>query len=208
MNTKIIKQAGMSVFALGVMFALSSCASKPSPWSQQDSPWENQQNAEQAEQAVSISDMVVQEQSPYENESSGIAEPIGPVGGAFEEPVMAEPVMEESMPMESEAVMEAEPEPMMAAVGGDINSQPPEYFAVQVVASSNMENLQAFASRHQFLEEWVAQTSVDGKTWFILLQGVYPTMEEAASALAQVSQSLDTSPWIRSVGSLQSVIVQ
>lgn len=211
MNTKIIKQAGMSVLALGVIFALGACASKPSPWSQQASPWDNRQGSEQ--EIVAADQMEAEPQSPFSSdaemtESSGIAEPVA------EEPIMEEPVDTEAEAMamaepEPEPMME-EPEPMMAAtvVGGDLNSQPPEYFAVQVVASSNMENLNAFAQRNQLSDEWVAETSVNGKTWFVLLQGVYPTMSEAKAALEQVSATLDTSPWVRSVGSLQSVMIQ
>ena len=123
----------------------------------------------------------------------------------MEEPVMEEAVMEEPMAAEAEAMAE----PMMeSAVGGDINSQPPGHFAVQVVASSNIKNLKAFAQRNQISDEWVAETSVDGKTWFVLLQGVYPTISEAKEALEQASITLDTSPWVRSVGSLQAVMIQ
>jgi len=212
LNTKIIKQVGMSVLALGVIFALGACSSKPSPWSQQASPWDNRQGSEQE---VAADQMEAEPQSPFSSdaemtESSGIAEPVA------EEAIMEEPVATEAEEMamaelepEPEPMME-EPEPMMEAtvVGGDLNSQPPGHFAVQVVASSNMENLKAFAQRNQLSDEWVAETSVNGKTWFVLLQGVYPTMSEAKAALEQVSATLDTSPWVRSVGSLQSVMIQ
>ena len=213
MNTKIIKQAGMSVLALGVIFALGACASKPSPWSQQASPWDNRQDSEQ--EVVAADQMEAEPQSPFSSdaemvESSGIAEPVA------EEAIMEEPVGTEAE-VEAMAMAEPEPEPMMeepepmmaeTVVGGDLNSQPPGYFAVQVVASSNMENLKAFAQRNQLSDEWVAETSVNGKTWFVLLQGVYPTMSEAKAALEQASATLDTSPWVRSVGSLQAVMIQ
>lgn len=214
MNTKTIKQTGMSVLALSVVLALGACSSKPSPWSQQASPWEDRQGAE--EEVMSAEDMAAEEQSPFVDdaasaESSGIAEPVADemayAEPMAEEPAMEEPVMEESVMMEEEPV---EAEPVMAAsvTGGSIASQPAEYFALQVVASSNMENLKAFASMNQFSEEWVAETSVDGKTWYVLLQGVYPTNEEAKAALEQVSLTLETSPWIRSIGSLQAVMIQ
>ena len=200
----------MSVLALGVVFALGACSSKPSPWSQQASPWDNRQSSEQEVATVDEMATESESQSPFVNdaettESSGIAEPEGAV---FEEPMMEEPMMEEPVDAESEAMVEQEPMMEASMVGGDINSQPPGHFAVQVVASSNMGNLNAFAKRHQISDEWVAETNVNGKTWFVLLQGVYPTMSEAKAALEQVSVSLDTSPWVRSVGSLQAVIIQ
>lgn len=204
MNTKIIKQAGMSVLALGVVFALGACASKPSPWSQQASPWDSR---EVTQEEVPMDEMAA-DQSPFVDdaaslESSGIAGPMDE-GMPMEEPMMDESMMEES------AGMEAEPEPVMASafIGGSINSQPPGYYALQVVASSSMENLRAFSTRHQISDQWVAETSVNGKTWFVLLQGIYPTMNEAKDALMQVSPNIETIPWIRSVGSLQAVMMQ
>ena len=195
----------MSVLALGVVFALGACSSKPSPWSQQASPWESQ---EKMEEAAPVDEAATVEQSPFTDdasaaESSGIAEPMT----VEEMAVMEEPVMEEAA-VEAEPVMEEEPVMEQAVAGGSIGSQPAGHYAVQVVASSNMENLKAFAGRHQISDELVAETSVDGKTWFVLLQGVYPTMDEAKAALEQVGDSLETSPWIRSIGSLQAAMIQ
>jgi septal ring-binding cell division protein DamX len=207
LNTKTIKQTGISILALAVVLALGACSSKPSPWSQQSSPWDNQSGVEEA--TPSSNEVGFTEKNPYEDVVvMPIAEPIGPAGDAIAEPVMEvammeEPIMEAAVTMETEAV--AEPVILM---GGDISAQPAEYFAVQVVASSNMENLQAFVNLHHFSAEWIAETSVDGKTWFVLLQGVYATMDEASMALQQVSVNLDTSPWVRSVGSLQAVMIQ
>jgi DamX protein len=209
LNTKIIKHAGMSVLALGIVFALGACSSKPSPWSQQASPWDNRQDSQAEAEPLEIAE---EEQSPFVNdaaevESSGIEEPVGlEEGAAFEEPepVAEEPMMEEAMAEEAEMVAE----PVASGIGGDINSQPPGHYALQVVASSNMGNLKAFAERHQISDEWVAETTVNGKVWFVLLQGIYPTMDEAKVALEQASAGLDTSPWVRSVGSLQAVMIQ
>ena len=201
----------MSVLALGVVLTLGACSSKPSPWSQQESPWDNRQAAE--EEVVMAEDMAAEDQAPFmaddpeSAESSGIAEPVDMQADdeMMAEPVMDEPVMEESMEMDEEV---AEPEMEAAMTGGDISSQPAEYFALQVVASSNMDNLKAFASSNQFSDEWVAETMVDGKTWYVLLQGVYASKAEADAALENVSLSLDTSPWVRSIGSLQAVMIK
>jgi DamX protein len=152
-----------------------------------------------------------EEQSPFVdqaamNESMAV-EPIEPMGGAMDEPV-------EPLPMQPTEITEPEPmaamaeEPMMSAgMAGDIRSQPPGYFAVQLVASSSMKNLMAFTQRYNLPDQWIAETNVNGKTWFVLLSGVYATREEANAALSDARARLDTGPWIRSVGSLQSVMV-
>ena len=91
---------------------------------------------------------------------------------------------------------------------GDLGSLPTNYFTVQLCASSSMENLRFFARQHGLSDQWTARTNVNGRTWYVLLLGVYPTRGEAASALAGVRSRLDTTPWIRSLGSLQSVLIQ
>jgi len=214
LNTKIIKQTGITALALGVIFTLGACSSKPSPWSQQSSPWDNREASQEEAEPLAVEDVAAAEaeQSPFVDdaamtESSGIEEPASlEDGAAIEEPVDEEPMMEEPMmeePIGAETVSVVE-----SGVSGDIPSQPPGHFALQVVASSNMGNLKAFADAHQFSDKWVAETTVNGKVWFVLLQGIYPTMDEAKQALEQVGAGLDTSPWIRSVGSLQAVMMQ
>ena len=195
---KVSKNLALVLLA-GVVVGLSACSSKPSPWTQQSSsPWSNRAEEMQApvEEAPIEAPMAMEEVEPVPMEAAMMVEE--------PEPVM-EPPMEEPMMMEPEMVAE---EPMMAAMAGDIRSQPPGYFAVQVCASSNMQNLMSFARKHQLPEQWTAETSVNGKVWYVLLQGVYPSKAEAEAALADVSARLDTKPWIRSVGSLQAVMMQ
>lgn len=212
LNTKIIKQAGFSVLALATLLALGACSSKPSPWSQQQSPWDSRAQETPVEEAQAEASPFVDEAAPAESAYAEPVEPVGPAGMAGMEEPMAEPAMEEAMPVEADAMAEPEPmveEPMMAAAasGGDINSQPPGHFAVQVVASSSMDNLKAFAKANEFSDQWTAQTNVNGTTWFVLLKGIYASKAEADAALSEV-QGLDTSPWIRTVGSLQAVMIQ
>ena len=184
------KNLGLILLATGVI-GLSACSSKPSPWTQQSSPWSSREG--EVQEPVEGGAMP-EEQSPFVDEAamndSMAAEPMGAMAGGaiYEEPV-------EPLPME----------PMMAA--GDIRSQPPGYFTVQLVASSSMKNLMAFVQRHNLSDQWIAETNVNGRTWFVLLSGVYASKNEAANALADARARLDTSPWIRTVGSLQAVMV-
>ncbi len=198
---KLSKKLGLILLVAGVV-GLAACSSKPSPWTQQSSPWAKGEAEAPAEEVQPMAD----EQSPFVDQA------------ATEESMSGAMVMEESIePLPMEPVEAVEPEPvesmaeepvMEAGAAGDIHSQPPGYYAVQLVASSNMKNLTAFTRRHNLSDQWVAETNVGGRTWFVLLSGVYATREEANAALADARAMLDTGPWIRTVGSLQSVMVQ
>ncbi len=86
-----------------------------------------------------------------------------------------------------------------------ISEQPAGMYAVQVVASSSMENLNVFIEQYNLSNRWIVETMVDGKKWFILMTGLYESKEEADAALAEL-QDLGTHPWIRTVGSVQIVM--
>jgi len=181
--------------------ALAACSSKPSPWSESSSPWEGR-----AEQNVEPEPLAVDDVEPVSMLESETIEPADFI--ASEEEAM---MMEGAAEMEPlEEPMGAEPmaeEPAAVAVGGGLAEQPAGMFAVQVVASSSMDQLTAFANANQLSDEWVAETIVDGKVWFVLISGVYATKSEAEQALEGL-QGLETQPWIRTVGSVQSAMSQ
>jgi len=178
--------------------ALSSCSSKPSPWSESSSPWETR-----SESAAEPEPLAIDEIEPVEVQEETI-EPVGFVAAednsamvesgesSIEEPPMDEPAME---PVVEETA------------GGGLAAQSASMYAVQVVASSSMDQLRFFANQNQLSDEWVAETVVDGRTWFVLMSGVYATKAEAEQALSSL-QALGTDPWIRTVGSVQAVMSQ
>jgi len=173
---------------------LAACSSKPSPWTESSSPWDNQAAQNVDPEAQTYDD--IQPVSPAE-------ETIDPIGYGAEE---------EFAPAGAEGYMltpevEAAEEPLMASSAGGLGMQPAGLYAVQVVASSSMDKLMLFASRHQLSDEWIAETTVDGRVWFVLMSGVYQTKSEAEQALMGL-QDLGTQPWIRTVGSVQSVMNQ
>jgi len=181
--------------------ALSGCSSKPSPWSESSSPWETR-----SESAAEPEPLAIDEIQPVEAQEETI-EPMGFVAeednsamiesgeSSIEEPPMDEPDMG---PVVEETA---------AVVGGGLAAQPASMYAVQVVASSSMDQLRFFANQNQLSDEWVAETVVDGRTWFVLMSGVYATKDEAEQALSGL-QALGTDPWIRTVGSVQAVMSQ
>ncbi len=180
---------------------LAACSSKPSPWSESSSPWEDR-----AEQGAEPEPLAIDQIEPAYQED----EPIEPVGlvATEESGVMLESgAMIEEEPMDAPMI---EPEPMIEepapmSVSGSLAEQPAGMFAVQVVASGSMDQLSLFAKQNQLSDEWVAETTVDGRVWFVLMSGVYGSKLEAEQALAGL-QELGTQPWIRTVGSVQAVM--
>ncbi len=115
----------------------------------------------------------------------------------------------ESEVMSSAAVENTEPSMSNGSVvmveNGGISQQPAGMYAVQVVASSSMDNLNIFIEQYSLSNRWIVETTVDGKKWFILMTGLYDSKEEADAALTEL-QDLGTHPWIRTVGSVQVVM--
>lgn len=187
---------------LASLYLLAGCSSDPSPWSQPASPW-GDKTAQDEEVAMDTApeqnafiEPVIQSDAAYT--------PIEPAGVAAIAPVEAEPIVPDVV---EEPVVAARPAKKgNLAAGGDIYSQPAGYFAVQVCASRTMKQLSTFAKRHNLSDQWTAQTTVRGETWYVLLEGVYATREEAREALSRVSGQVDTRPWIRTIGSLQAVM--
>ncbi len=177
---------------------LAACSSKPAPWAESSSPWDNRaEQGEQADAAETIdpaplfADEMVEPAGMMAMEQGAQAETVEPM---ILEP-MIEPVAEPAMVEESAPVV----------MSGSLAQQPANYYAVQVVASSTMKQLSDFARANQLSEDWVAETMVNGKTWYVLMLGVYPSKAEAEQAMLSV-QGLETQPWIRSVGSIQAVM--
>ncbi|RDH82288.1 MAG: hypothetical protein DIZ80_08285 [endosymbiont of Galathealinum brachiosum] len=202
--TLISKKILPITLVLAGTVALAACSSKPSPWSESSSPWDSraEQNAEPEPLAIDQIEPAYQEEETIEpvgfvaaEEDTAMVESEAVVEEPMEEP-MAEPELE---------IIEEEPEAV--AVSGSLAEQPAGMFAVQVVASSSMDQLNYFAQQNQLSDEWVAETTVDGKVWFVLMSGVYGSKAEAEQALESL-QGLETQPWIRTVGSVQAVMSQ
>lgn len=193
-NTKLLVLLGSVL--------LTACSSKPSPWAETSSPWGDSSQAEAVETA-GIPEAMDEGDVGAESMDAGMAneEPM--------EPMSAEAMPAESTMYQSETVIMEPAEPVLPESGivmsGNLMVQPANAFVVQVVASSTTKQLSDFARQHQLSDEWVAETTVNGKVWHVLLLGVYPDRAEAERALETV-RDLDTRPWIRTVGSLQAVM--
>jgi len=96
-----------------------------------------------------------------------------------------------------------EPAMEMDTAAGTLSGVPTDHYTIQVVASSTMENLNAFANINNLSTDLTAEVTVNDKTWHVLLVGTYATLSEAKTALADIKTKVDTEAWIRKVGSLQ-----
>ncbi len=199
LNTKTLQM----VLVLTGSVALAACSSKPAPWTDSSSPWENRAEESGVQPVVMDEEVVPVVEAPMMEPVVSMEEDVMPADAQAE--MIAEPVMMEEpvMMQESSPVVETVMEP--AVVSGSLASQPANYYAVQVVASSSLEQLKDFAKVNQLSDEWMAETSVNGKLWYVLMLGVYPSKVDAEQALVSV-QDLNTQPWIRTVGSVQSVM--
>lgn len=181
------------ISSLVALFTIAACASKPAPV--------NEVSAD--EPIVVASDETIE---PYEPPPAEYIEPYEPPAA---EPVMEEQITDMAMTEESSGIAPPDDEPMMmgdsmaAEPASSIAETPADYYGIQIVAASNMENLQAFATQHGISDQLSTKIVVDGKEWYVLLQGTYPTLEEAKAALDGLQGQYTTSPWIRRIDSLQ-----
>jgi septal ring-binding cell division protein DamX len=189
----------LSAFGLaGVIALLSGCASEPSPWTKQQSPWEQRrQGSVEAPAADQYKQDLAMEQTGGEVELSYQTEQVD----AYVAPAEMEPMAEESaMVMEPEPIVEA------GSAEQDIMNQPADYYTVQVIASVDVDRVYKFAEQNQLSIRYVVPTVRDGVTWHVLLLDVYPDYASAKLAMEEVAATISTQPWIRKVGSVQSLM--
>ncbi|MDP6376335.1 MAG: SPOR domain-containing protein [Pseudomonadales bacterium] len=93
------------------------------------------------------------------------------------------------------------PEPML------LTEIPGEFYAVQLVAFSTREVLEAYARRRNLTGMSAARVARDGELFYVLLLGIYETRARAESAIADIPPPFENlKVWIRSVASLQAAI--
>ncbi len=192
LKTSFIKMLGLT----GTMIMLSACASDPAPWTKKDSPWDSRRNAEVEAPAADAykSDLGMPGETTSEVDLSYQA---GNVESFAPEAAM------EPAPVEVEEPVVAE-EPV--ATGG-IMDYPANYYTVQLMASVDLDRVYRFAEQSNVSTQYVVATVRDGVTWHVLLLDVYPDYSSAVAAKDEIAPSLTTQPWVRSVGSIQKIML-
>jgi len=194
----------LSLFVAIISFCFLSC-SYSSLASAETTPAE--QSMLSSEQQDSSAMMPMQQQNMADNnneqtdmaESSGISPPVEDTSLPETMMPLAEQNDSTMAPTEEQASMPVS-DPVRYS---SISEIPADYYAVQVVATSSMRNLDAFANKYQLSNNLSTQIVVHGRTWNILLSGAYPTRDEAKAAVAEFAGRLSTSPWVRRVSTLQ-----
>ena len=87
---------------------------------------------------------------------------------------------------------------------------PDIFWAVQLVALSKKEALENYANQTQLVNLSGARIASKNQLLYVLLLGIYETKELAKQAVASLpeNQKKNLSPWIRSMGSLQTAMIQ
>lgn len=81
------------------------------------------------------------------------------------------------------------------------------YYTIQLIGSSNMNELKKFVETHQLQKDTkYHKIKRNGKDWFVVLYGKYPTREEAQRALNKMPSDVrKLKPWLRTYGSLHDL---
>lgn len=143
---------------------------------------------------------------PPVSQSSPPASPAVPSEGA-PVPAPAAPA-EPPSPPESARVPGAAPVPPVSAGAEWVRAQPADHFTLQLMAVKDEETARRFIERHH-LQDKAAYVRVqrDGKAFYAVFYGNYPSLLEARRAAKALPPKWDTpSPWIRSFKAVRAQI--
>ena len=188
----------LGVASIAVILTACSGTSEKTEWGEKTaSPWatggsiksgrDAYEESQVSDQAVAGDSVAADDQLAYD-----------PYAPAPAEPAMAAVVDEAPVVAESaQADMGAEQE---------IMNQPADYYTLQLMASVDIDRVYKFAERNQLSVRYVVPTVRDGVTWHVLLLDIYPDLSSAKIARDEMSGVLKTSPWIRTLGSIQKLM--
>lgn len=117
--------------------------------------------------------------------------------------------MEPMLPDTAEEIIDSEAEELSSAansVDREILAMPATYFTVQLFATVDIDRVYKFSEQNQISSRYVVPTVRDGIIWYVLLLDVYPDYSAAKVAMEDISPSLTTQPWVRSIGSIQKLM--
>jgi DamX protein len=141
---------------------------------------------------------------------------------ALSEPAVAAPVKEE--PPQQIQIQSAPPSPTpstSARAGRKADkravqrekwllSQDATSYTIQIIGVHNEQSLWDFIKKNQFLEQneiAYYESTFQGKVWYQLLYGIYPTKQEAVLAANKLPENVRRAePWIRRMSTIQKAI--
>ncbi|ABC32617.1 uncharacterized protein conserved in bacteria [Hahella chejuensis KCTC 2396] len=88
-----------------------------------------------------------------------------------------------------------------------LQSQASTAWTIQLLGSLHKESVQTFLRREGDTQDFYVKSLYQGKDWYVVLRGVYPSIEQAKEALAQLPQPLvEQGAWVRSISGLQGLV--
>lgn len=85
-----------------------------------------------------------------------------------------------------------------------IQYAPTGYYTLQLSSASQPATLNAYARKQQLSHYWIYKTYRDGKPWYVLVNGIYLSLSQAKSAIAQLPADVKVNkPWVRQIGQVQ-----
>lgn len=87
-----------------------------------------------------------------------------------------------------------------SASGSSIQNAPASHFTLQLSSASRSDTLKAYARQHNLTHSWVYETKRDGKSWYVLVTGVYASSAEAKRAIATLPADVQAKkPWVKPI---------
>ncbi|MCG8709672.1 SPOR domain-containing protein [Brenneria sp. 4F2] len=87
-----------------------------------------------------------------------------------------------------------------AGTGSSIQNAPANHFTLQLSGASRPDTLKAYAKQHNLAHSWVYETKRDGKSWYVLVTGVYASSTEAKQAIATLPADVQAKkPWVKPI---------
>jgi septal ring-binding cell division protein DamX len=187
-NTLLInasKISALSVMLCGFLMSGQAFAA----WGN-DSPWSKKHEAlkkQAAMEEVVLDTPVIQPVASY-------AEPTPVIVEAIAAPVELDPVYEP--PMQAEETSQDD----------GILALPSSHFAVQVYASSSTDNMDKYKSNNGLEDLTAVKTDRNGAPIYVLIS-LHEDRNSADEAASNLEMIIGSKPWVRSVGSLQAVVM-
>ncbi|WP_035344653.1 SPOR domain-containing protein, partial [Dickeya sp. DW 0440] len=77
---------------------------------------------------------------------------------------------------------------------------PASHFTLQLSSASREDSLKTYARELHLTNYWVYETKRDGRPWYVLVNGVYASPEDAKRAISSLPADVQAKkPWVRPI---------
>lgn len=107
------------------------------------------------------------------------------------------------VPVASKPAANAKAAPTAPAAAGQnvsVQNAPASHFTLQLSSASRADTLKAYAKQNNLTHSWVYETKRDGKSWYVLVTGVYASSAQAKQAIATLPAEVQAKkPWVKPI---------